>query len=42
MWALDSNDFSGVNDRYFIMQRSAAGVMESFMDQLNSFDSLEP
>ena len=41
VWCLDSNEYSGVNDRYFIMEREGASVMESFVDILDSFKKLE-
>ena len=41
VWCLDSNEYSGVNDRYFIMERSGARVLEGFVDTLKSFQKLD-
>ena len=41
VWALDAHEHLGLSDRYFIMERAGAWIMERFVDILNSFDMLE-
>eukprot|EP00438_Fugacium_kawagutii_P022312 Skav221783 [mRNA] locus=scaffold4067:31108:32427:- [translate_table: standard] len=40
-WGVAEDDWSGIFDKYFIMERPAASTIESFVDDLNSFDRLE-
>ena len=41
VWCLDTNEYSGINDRYFIMERPGARVIQGFVDTLNSWALLE-
>ncbi|CAE7903616.1 unnamed protein product [Symbiodinium sp. KB8] len=41
VWSLDSHEYSGINDRYLIMERAGAPVMEAFVETLNSWKLLE-
>ena len=41
VWAVAEDDYGGIMDKYFIMQRSGAPIIESFVDVLNSFEKLE-
>ena len=41
VWAVAEDDYGGIMDKYFIMQRSAAAIVGSFNEVLNSFEKLE-
>eukprot|EP00435_Cladocopium_sp_Y103_P006483 s2031_g2.t1 len=41
VWAVAEDDYGGIMDKYLIMQRPGAAIIESFVDVLNSFDKLE-
>ena len=41
VFAVAEDDYGGVMDKYFIMERPGAAIIESFADVLNSFDKLE-